>query len=598
MPYQLDSTEERLDIHTPKPDSEKFVACILRKPRALTEDPYLNNLAPATHRCAIILHGNRSHKNFCFAVPLAAALSDKFGMYSLRFDFRNCGDSSLNGRNGRTVEEDIEDVEAVYQFLTSGGYHGTKLIVDVIVGHSRGVVDMFEWALHHNDKDHYVPVMIAAAGRFIGQGLIDRVVKAHPDFEKDGGHCEAAILCGKYSEVFVPASETFNLGGRVMDDVSKINPATDTLCIYGTRDGIIPLPDAAMYANALSPRNKLVLINGVDHRYYGVVKLTKEEAAVSKYRYNERTGVLDHNQDVVDTILNFLGHDEARKRFFDQNKMVHKFLPRWKNVEGIANFRDIGGYISTTGKHVRYNLAYRCANVGSVTQNGLETIKSLGIKTVFDLRSAFERQDSGILEADGIENIHVPLFGEQSLSPSEEVMFYTNLMTSSFTFVHVYSDILRVAAPQFKQIFTYIRDHPGEPFIYHCTAGKDRTGVVTMLILRLLDVPSPVVAREYEMTEYGLAPERPKLERKFLRALNERDEESRSKLIKLMSKGRKNWSLLKDGFDNLLSSRYEVMMETIRYVEEEYDAVETYLENQVGLSHQDLVEIKKNLLVE
>ncbi|QPG72893.1 hypothetical protein FOA43_000196 [Brettanomyces nanus] len=599
MPYELAPTEEQFIISTPTPGSLRYVACIMRTPRALVEDPYANNLAPATHRCAILMHGNNSHKNFCFAVKLAQDLSDKLGMYSIRFDFRNCGDSSPNGRDGRTVEEDIEDIEAVYQYVKNGGFNNIKLMVDLMVGHSRGVVDMFEWALHHNDDEHYVPAMVAASGRFIGQGLVNRIREKYPDFEKSGGHTQPAIIKGQYSKIWVPASETHNLGGYDMDDVSEINGDTETLCIYGTRDEIIPLQDAAMYSNALSGRNKLVLISDVDHRYYGVTKISAEDATDNSHPYCERSGVLDYNQDVVDIIIDFLNHESGRKRFYMKNKMIHRFLPRWKKVEGVTNFRDIGGYLSTTGKHVRYNMMYRCADPGSITENGIAELKRLGITTVFDLRSTYERGDSGMIDAEGITNIHVPLFGDQSLAPSEAMMFYTNLMTSWFTFVHVYSDILRVAAPQFKQIFTHIRNHRGEPFLFHCTAGKDRTGVLAMLLLRLLGVPEPIVSREYEMTEYGLLPARPRMERKFMKSLEESgDYESRKTFYKVISKGRKNWSLQKDGFDNLLSARYEVMMETILHLDQEYGSVDAYLENQVGLDHDDLAEIKMSLLVE
>jgi protein tyrosine/serine phosphatase len=72
-------------------------------------------------------------------------------------------------------------------------------------------------------------------------------------------------------------------------------------------------------------------------------------------------------------------------------------------------------------------------------------------------------------------------------------------------FKKAYYDILTNGGPAYKAIFTHIRDSPTEPFIIHCTAGKDRTGVVGALILSLVGVDQNTIATEYSLTEKGLA---------------------------------------------------------------------------------------------
>jgi len=599
MPYILEPNEEEFFIDTPDKNSDKHLACILRTPKKLLEENEKYGISSTTRRCAIVMHGNNSHKNFCFAVQLSRSLADELGMYSLRFDFRNCGDSTLNGDKGRTVEEDVQDVEAVYRYLTEGGYHGIKFHVEALVGHSRGVVDMFEWALKYNYK-HYVPNLIACAGRFIGQKHIQGVRNGFPDLEERGGHMQPSIIRGKYTEIFVPLSETNNLGNRTMEKISNINPSVDTMCIYGSNDDIIPLSDSALYSNALSPRNKLVILDGLNHQYRTVKDYSKEEAANSKYPYFERTHSLDHNQDVADTIVKFLGHDGSRRRFYERNIDIHKYLPRWKKVEGVANFRDIGGYESSKykGKHVRYNHMFRSADLSKATENGIAELKKLGIKVIFDLRFAEERGEKKVREIEGIKNINVPLLGDKSPMLIDKMNVYSRLLSNCYSFVEVYKHILDHSAEPLRIIFTYIKDHPSDPFLFHCAVGKDRTGLLGILILSLLGVPEQIVCREYEQSEYGLACARGDIEKKMVASFEAQSPSFEAAMNQKLANGRQNWTLRKQGLDNLLSSRYEVMLTTLDYLNEHYGGAEKYLQEQVGMKREDLESIKNHLLVD
>ncbi|KAF6006288.1 hypothetical protein HII12_005032 [Brettanomyces bruxellensis] len=597
MPYALESNEEQFFIDTPNRGSGKHLACILRTPKRLLDDNKRYDISSTTRRCAILMHGNNSHKNFCCAVQLSRSLAEELGMYSLRFDFRNCGDSTLNGNKGRTVEEDIQDVEAVYEYLTQGGYHNIKFHVEAIVGHSRGVVDMFEWALKYN-YEHYVPSLIACAGRFIGEKHIQGVRKGFPDLEEKGGHMQPSIIRGKYTEIFIPLSETNNLGHRSMEKIKDINSSVDTMCIYGSNDDVIPLSDSALYANALSPRNKLVILDGLNHQYRTVKHFSKEEAAKCEHPYHERTHSLDYNQDVADIIVKFLGHQDSRGRFYERNLNIHKFLPRWKKIEGVANFRDIGGYKSSIqGKHVKYNHMYRSADLSGATDRGKEELKKLGIKVIFDLRFAEERSEKKIDEIEGIKNINVPLLGDKSPMLIDKMNVYSRLLSNYYSFVDVYKHILDHSAEPLRIIFTYIKDHPSEPFLFHCAVGKDRTGILGALILSLLGVSAQIICREYEQTEYGLACVRKDIERKMVASFEEQGPDFEAALNQKLANGRQNWTLRRQGLDNLLSSRYEVMLTALDYLKEHYGGAEKYLEEEVGLKREDLESIRENLLV-
>lgn len=78
-------------------------------------------------------------------------------------------------------------------------------------------------------------------------------------------------------------------------------------------------------------------------------------------------------------------------------------------------------------------------------------------------------------------------------------------------FTRAYTDILNNAPSAYKQILTHIASEPEKPLVIHCTAGKDRTGVLCALILSLCGVEDEVVAYEYSLTELGLAEYREKI---------------------------------------------------------------------------------------
>jgi hypothetical protein len=74
-------------------------------------------------------------------------------------------------------------------------------------------------------------------------------------------------------------------------------------------------------------------------------------------------------------------------------------------------------------------------------------------------------------------------------------------------FTRAYSDILKRAPPSYRTILLHLANDPEKPLIVHCTAGKDRTGVICALVLSLCGVNDEIVAHEYALTDVGLSKE-------------------------------------------------------------------------------------------
>jgi hypothetical protein len=109
--------------------------------------------------------------------------------------------------------------------------------------------------------------------------------------------------------------------------------------------------------------------------------------------------------------------------------------PPFVPVSGIHNFRDLGGYAVSPTVSVRRNLVYRCGEPSRVTQEGIETLKYLGITRMYDLRSNVEidrNRDAGwggVKEWDGCERVFAPVFIDQDYSPENLALRFKDYAT-------------------------------------------------------------------------------------------------------------------------------------------------------------------------
>ena len=199
--------------------------------------------------------------------------------------------------------------------------------------------------------------------------------------------------------------------------------------------------------------------------------------------------------------------------------MTETHSPPFVQVEGILNFRDLGGYSISSRTDakllsVRRHLIFRCAEPSKITAAGVQTLRVLGVTTLFDLRSGpeLEKQKARapVVQIDGIRREFAPVFADKDYSPESIALRYKDYAsTGTEGFTRAYADILENAPPSYRRVLTHIRDYPEEACVIHCTAGKDRTGVLAALILALAGVDERTIAEEYALTDLGLAPLRP-----------------------------------------------------------------------------------------
>ena len=172
--------------------------------------------------------------------------------------------------------------------------------------------------------------------------------------------------------------------------------------------------------------------------------------------------------------------------------------------EACENFRELGGYTGFGGKRVRYGIFYRAPALANIhTPADRAHFLSLGIRTAFDFRSDAERVLAPDPEFPGVKNIAMnALFapdGTEQNFDLEEIVRSEEGMRLLTDGVHEGYVRMPFDNPAYKALFAAIR--AGEtPVLFHCTAGKDRTGVAAALILRTLGVSREDILADYLLT--------------------------------------------------------------------------------------------------
>ncbi|KAJ6028006.1 hypothetical protein N7540_003582 [Penicillium herquei] len=247
-------------------------------------------------------------------------------------------------------------------------------------------------------------------------------------------------------------------------------------------------------------------------------------------------------------------------------------LPPFVTLPGVSNFRDL-----SHDNDLRPGFAYRSGNLSDISGEGKSIMSSeLGITTIFDLRNQTERERAPSPEIDGIEIIWMP-YGARPATLN--LRDFSKEDQGATGFVKMYTGILNAATPIFTEVFTHIRDEPNYPFIFHCSAGKDRTGVLSALILLLIGQSHRVIIDDYMLTRVGLESVRENL--------------SRALGIRLDSDC---LSPEANGMVEISGVRAHAMETFLKTFEATYDrGVEGYLTTQLGFSLDDLELMRRNL---
>lgn len=166
---------------------------------------------------------------------------------------------------------------------------------------------------------------------------------------------------------------------------------------------------------------------------------------------------------------------------------------RWVLLDGANNTRDIGGYLTGDGRTVRRNTVYRSGTLSRLTSTGCQSFRQLEVRRVIDFRNRlapsplFDGDAPCVFEASQMSLL--PVLVPPSNDSDERYVLTVSRYASSY-----------------RQAFELLAVEGNLPLLYHCAAGKDRTGVMTVLLLTLLGVERQEVIADYELSDLVAAP--------------------------------------------------------------------------------------------
>ena len=173
-------------------------------------------------------------------------------------------------------------------------------------------------------------------------------------------------------------------------------------------------------------------------------------------------------------------------------------------LEGAVNFRDLGGYPAADGRRVRWRTLFRADGLSNLSERDRGVIRQLGVATVVDLRTTLEVERGRFPVEDIPVDFHnLPLLVQIPDPASFEIV--PGLLASQ------YQEMAREASGQIATVLTLLARQATHPVVIHCTAGKDRTGVMVAVLLGLLGVPDEIIVTDYALSARAMDRLRQKL---------------------------------------------------------------------------------------
>ena len=248
---------------------------------------------------------------------------------------------------------------------------------------------------------------------------------------------------------------------------------------------------------------------------------------------------------------------------------------------GSYNFRDLGGYATADGATVKWGALYRADNLAKLTDPDLTALNALGLYRLVDFRADFEKAaDPDRLPTNlGFQVVELPIFDTNSqLGQSIRDRILNgdvNGIDADKLLIDANTQFATDFTPQFKAFIQEVLVAEGKPVMFHCTAGKDRTGFAAAILLRLLGVPQETVLRDYLLSkEYSM------------------EARARDIFILRLTKGEQTAGVV----EKLSGVDAAYLQAAFQAIDTRYGSFTAYARDGLGLSDEEVARLRTNLL--
>lgn len=185
----------------------------------------------------------------------------------------------------------------------------------------------------------------------------------------------------------------------------------------------------------------------------------------------------------------------------DKAIIAERHLP----VAGGYNFRDLGGYRTTDGRYVKWGMIMRSDDLSAITTEDVEYLESIPVNSIIDFRSAAEIAQAQDKQLSSAKHYELSIAPGNMGDLSRFVKMKSEDVEAVMMEMNEYFVTQDDALDQFKEYFRILQEEGSAPVLFHCTAGKDRTGMAAALTLYALGVPEEIVYKDYMKSNRYLA---------------------------------------------------------------------------------------------
>lgn len=247
---------------------------------------------------------------------------------------------------------------------------------------------------------------------------------------------------------------------------------------------------------------------------------------------------------------------------------------RMVRLKGAINFRDLGGYATKDGRHVKWGKIYRSAEINNLTAGDLDSLKNRHIHYIMDFRGPAEFNTAPDKLPETAIRISLPA-GSENVGDRSKMMQQMSAASTGDSIMLPFYNNIEPFGDRYRPVFqTLLKNNADSSVLFHCTAGKDRTGIGAALVLYALGVEEEQIMQDFLASNYYRKPDM---------------ERMRKMLVD-------NYHLKEEVVNDVMSVKEKYLEATFGTIRAKYGSLDNYLKVVMGLHKKELKHLRNMYL--